>query len=164
MGPLSPIIQHNPERKLIGVSVSMTLSEPKTAALWQHWMPRRQEIVKALSNDFISMSLYPADYFDAFHPHLDFEQWAAVEVSDFQHVPEGMKTFVLPAGRYAVFHYKGPAGDASIFQAIFTQWLPASDFVLDHRPHFEVLGEKFHRHRPDSEEEIWIPVQPKIQP
>ena len=91
----------------------------------------------------------------------EFEKWAAVEVPDFDTIPAGMETFVLPAGLYAVFDYKGSSTDTQIFQHIFGVWLPGSNFVLDARPHFEILGEKYKNADPNSEEEIWIPVKPK---
>ena len=73
----------------------------------------------------------------------------------------GLETFVLPEGQYAVFQYKGLSSDNSIFQYIFGTWLPGSDYVLDDRPHFEVLGDKYKNNDPASEEEIWVPIQPK---
>ena len=69
-----------------------------------------------------------------------------------------METFTLSAGTYVVFEYKGPGNDNSIFQFIFGTWHPNSNYLLDDRPHFEVLGEKYKNGDPDSEEEIWIPV------
>jgi AraC family transcriptional regulator len=33
--------------------------------------------------------------------------------------------------------------------------------VLDNRPHFEILGEKYKQGSTDAEEEIWIPVSLK---
>jgi len=82
-----------------------------------------------------------------------------VEVSNFENVPGGMETFTLEGGKYAVFKYKGLSTDNSIFQYIFTKWLPNSDFMLDDRPHFEIMGAKTKLNDPNSEEEIWIPVK-----
>jgi AraC family transcriptional regulator len=90
-----------------------------------------------------------------------FEKWAAVEVSEFNSVPEGMASFILNSGHYAVFYYKGLSTDTEIFRYIFGIWLPGSGFELDDRPHFEVLGEKYKNNDPDSEEEIWIPIKAK---
>jgi AraC family transcriptional regulator len=74
-----------------------------------------------------------------------------------------METVVLKGGLYAVFQHKGgPATGFKTFSYIFGTWLPASDYVLDARPHFELLGEKYNGSEPDSEEEIWIPVKSKI--
>ena len=49
----------------------------------------------------------------------------------------------------------------SIFQYIFSEWIPQSDYSVDDRPHFEVLGAKYKNNDPDSEEEIWIPIKKK---
>jgi len=37
---------------------------------------------------------------------------------------------------------------------IFSDWLPKSDYELDEKPHFEILGEKYKNDDPNSEEEI----------
>ena len=68
---------------------------------------------------------------------------------------------MLPEGNYAVFNYKGLSTDTAVFHYIFFEWLPNSDWVLDDRPHFEVLGSKYKNDSVDSEEEIWIPVKAK---
>jgi AraC family transcriptional regulator len=73
-----------------------------------------------------------------------------------------MEKFILPAGAYAVFLHKGgPATGQQTFQYIFGTWFPQSEYRLDDRPHFEILGEKYSNTSPDSEEEIWIPVRLK---
>lgn len=137
----------------------MSFANNKTGQLWQRFMPTRKEIKNNINADLISMQLYgPA--FD-FGPNIEFEKWAAVEVSDLTNVPDQMETFLLPQGLYAVFNYKGSSMDKRIFQYIFGEWLPHSAYQLDNRPHFEVLGEKYKNASPDSEEEIWIPVKPK---
>ena len=107
------------------------------------------------------MQLYKPNHFADFNPTSEIEKWATVEVSDFNKVPIGMETYVLPGGLYAVFDYKGLSTDSSIFQYIFGTWLPDSDYALDDRPHFEVLGDKYKNNDPNSEEEIWIPIKAK---
>ena len=156
---LQPTIQYTHERKLIGARVTMCLSINKTSELWRRFLLNRKYISHPLSEEVISMALYPKDYFTRFEATKQFDKWAAVEVSQLEAVPPGLETFVLPAGRYAVFDYKGPSNDPSIFQYIFSTWLPASPYILDDRPHFEVLGEKYRNNDPASEEQIWIPVK-----
>jgi hypothetical protein len=34
--------------------------------------------------------------------------------------------------------------------------------MLDNRPHFEILGEKYKNADPDSEEDVYIPVKQNI--
>ena len=43
-------------------------------------------------------------------------------------------------------------------QYIFLDWLPKSEFQVDHRPHFEKLGDKYNPTDPNSEEEVFIPI------
>lgn len=158
---MEPRIQTLPEKKLLGKRISMSLSDNKTGELWRSFMPRRSEIQNAVGTDLYSVQVYDASYFKHFNPALTFEKWAAMEVSDFGTAPDGMAFFTLAGGLYAVFLYKGPSTDSRIFQYIYASWLPNSDYLLDDRPHFEILGEKYKNADPDSEEEIWIPVKPR---
>jgi AraC family transcriptional regulator len=107
------------------------------------------------------MQVYRPNHFTDFKLTNEFEKWATVEVLNFDNVPTDMETFTLPGGLYAVFDYKGLSTDKSIFQYIFGTWLPGSDYDLDNRPHFEILGDKYKNNDPASEEEIWIPIKPK---
>lgn len=153
-------IEHLPEKKLVGQRMTMSLAEDRTGELWRRFMPRRQEIANTIGTALYSMQVYPPAYFDPFDPAAPFVKWAAVEVSDFPGVPPGMEPITLPGGLYAVFLHRGPASEgASTFRYIFGVWLPASEYVLDNRPHFELLGEKYQNEDPGSEEEIWIPVK-----
>jgi AraC family transcriptional regulator len=160
---MTPRIEILHEKKLIGFRRKMTLSDNKTFELWRSFMPRRKEIKNNISSDLISMQVYGASFnFEDFNPDAEFEKWAAIEVSDFEIIPDSMETFTLTGGGYAVFIHKGAASlGAKTFRYIFGTWLPNSDYLLDNRPHFEILGEKYKNEDPDSEEEIWIPIKPK---
>jgi AraC family transcriptional regulator len=158
---MEPRIETTNEKKLVGNRLKMSLTDNKTGELWRSFMPRRKEITNNLSNDLISMACYTPTHFTDFKPTNEFEKWAAIEVTDVESVPVDMETFTVKAGLYAVFDYKGSSTDNSIFQYIFGVWLPKSDYLLDDRPHFEVLGAKYKNADPDSEEEIWIPVRKK---
>jgi AraC family transcriptional regulator len=156
-----PGIRKSSEKKLIGKRLNMSFDDYRVSELWRSFMPRRKEIINTLSSDLISMSVYRPKFFEEYDPSGEFEKWAAVEVSDFDNVPEGMETYILNPGLYSVFDYKGSNMDHSIFEYIFRSWLPNSDYMLDNRPHFEVLDDKYKNNDPSSEEEIWIPVKPK---
>jgi AraC family transcriptional regulator len=123
-------------------------------------MPSRREIKNNIGSDLYSVEVYEPLYFNNFNPEKEFDKWAAVEVTDFEKVPDDMDTLILPRGLYAVFVHKGAASKGpETYQYIFGTWLPASDFLLDNRPHFAVMGEKYKNDDPDSEEEVWIPVK-----
>lgn len=159
---MTPEIKTLNEKKLVGKRLTMSIANNKTGELWRSFMPGRKEITNNLTNDLISLVVYKPTHFSDFKPTNEFERWATVEVTDFDHVPNEMETFILPKGLYAVFNYKGLSSDHSIFHHIFGTWLPNSDYFLDNRPHFEVLGDKYKNDDPASEEEIWIPIRPNI--
>jgi|GEM_PF-99990 len=158
---MMPRIERVGEKQLIGKRLVMSLVKNRTDELWREFMSRRSEVRGAVNQDLISMQIYKPTHFIDFSPSNEFEKWAAVEVNGFVPVPEDMETFVLPAGLYAVFQYKGSSSDNTIFQYIFGTWLPDSAFDLDNRPHFEVLGNKYKNNDLMSEEEIWIPIRHK---
>ena len=156
-----PRIENISPKKLVGKRLTMSLANNKTGELWQKFMPKRKDIMNKLSNDMISMQVYKSSHFIDFKPTNEFEKWASVEVADYESVPADMETFLLTGGLYAVFDYKGSSNDPGIFHYIFGAWLPGSDYNLDNRPHFEVIGDKYKNNDPASEEEIWIPIKPK---
>jgi AraC family transcriptional regulator len=157
---MEPRIEILTERKLVGRRLKMSFADNRTRALWQLFMPRLKEIGNRVSGDKFSLQIYgePLRLGDL---NQTFEKWAAVEVSDFADAPPELETFTLRGGLYAVFDYRGSSTDNRIFIYIFTEWLPASGYLLDDRPHFEILGDKYKNADPESEEEIWIPIKPK---
>jgi AraC family transcriptional regulator len=158
---MTPRIVTVNEKKLIGKRLTMSFADYNVGELWRNFMPRRNEINNNLSSDLISMTVYKPTHFFNFSPTNEFEKWATVEVSDFDNVPPEMETFTLAGGLYAVFNYKGLNTDDTIFRYIYGEWIPSSDYDLDNRPHFEILGNKYKNSDPTSEEEIWIPIKRK---
>lgn len=156
-----PSIQLLPAKKVAGIHLSMSFADNRTVELWRSFMPRRKELTNTVGSDLISMQVYPAEFdFAKVDINTKFTKWACAEVADFSAIPEGMTAFEIPEGLYAVFHYKGnPADGQNVFQYIFGEWLPASGYSIDQRPHFEVLGPNYKNNDPESEEEIWIPVK-----
>jgi len=161
MTGIEPRIEFLNKKKLIGLSMTMSLSQDNTPVLWKAFGPRIKDIESRVSKDKFSLQIYPKNYFRAFSPGMEFTKWAAVEISDLNELPNDLKILDLEEGMYAVFDYKGSSSDKSIFQYIFSQWLPHSDYMLDDRAHFEVLGDRYKNNDPESEEEIWIPIKNK---
>ena len=156
---MEPRIETIAAKQLIGKRLTISMVNNKTGELWKNFMTRRTEIKNTIGTTYYSLQVYAAGYFINVNPNNEFEKWALAEVSDFNSIPAEMEPFTLPGGMYAVFFYKGLNTDIQIFQYIYETWLPHSNYVLDNRPHFETLGEKYKNHDPDSEEEIWIPVK-----
>lgn len=159
---MTPRIETTKEKKLVGKRMTMSYSDYRVGELWGSFMPRKKEITNNLTNELISLVVYSQTHFADFNMTNEFERWATIEVADFDNVPDEMKTYILPSGLYAIFHYIGlSTGISSFYQNIFNVWLPNSEYVLDDRAHFEVLGDKYKNNDPLSEEEIWIPIQAK---
>lgn len=159
---MKPKITALPEKKLVGCKQNMNYATYNPVPLWQSFMPIKKEIVNTIGSDLFSVQQFPEGFWTAFNPETIFEKWAAVEVSAFENIPPNMHTLVIPGGWYAVFDYKGDGSDApAFFEAIFSEWIPNSAYVVDDRPHFEILGSKYKKGDPDSEEEVWIPVRLK---
>lgn len=156
---LNPRIVEIEQKHFLGMSLKMSLIQNRTAELWRSFMPRRKELKSINNTEFYSLQVYPLNYFAAFNPNNEFEKWALQEVDKEHELIEGFTSFTLEPGLYAVFHYKGLSTNTQIFQDIFSQWLPASGYTLDDRPHFEVMGEKYKNNDEESEEEIWIPIK-----
>jgi AraC family transcriptional regulator len=157
---MDPSVETLSPKKLIGKRMRMSLSNNKTGKLWRSFMPRRRDIQNNLTSEMFSMQVYDQPV-DPGNLNQEFEKWAAIEVTDLDTIPDGMESFVLTGRLYAVFHYKGSSTDTKIFQYIFGTWLPNSNYLLDDRPHFEILGDKYKNADPNSEEDIWIPIKPK---
>ncbi|WP_422354657.1 GyrI-like domain-containing protein [Roseivirga pacifica] len=153
-------IETMPETKFVGQKALMSLTDNKTVAIWRNFMPKRSEIQNQLGTELYSIEVYSSVYFKGFDPAKRFEKWAAVAVESLDGQPEEMHHLVIPEGKYAVFAYKGSSAEAGkAYQYIFREWLPSSEYELDHRPHFAVMGEKYKNNDPESEEELWVPVK-----
>lgn len=150
------------EKKLVGKCLRMSLIDNKFGLLWSSFIPKLKEISNAVSNDKYSLQVYEPNHFEHFNPGREFQKWALIEVSNFDNLPADIETFVLTGGQYAVFIHKGDTAEFyKTSQYIFGVWLPNSVYVLDDRPHFEILGEKTKKDDPNSEEEVWIPIKTK---
>lgn len=151
-----------PIKKLAGKRIRTSLAKNETRKLWMSFMALRKN-TRSLNKNLYSIEIYhSSDDFKNFNPDTEFEKWAAVEVKNFTNIPEGLETLVIPAGLYAVFIHRGPSAMFhKTAEFIFNEWLPTSDYVLDDRPHFEVMDENYRPDDPEATEQVWIPVELK---
>ncbi|MGB5376853.1 GyrI-like domain-containing protein [Muriicola sp.] len=161
MENMEPTIKILAETKLAGMHINMSFANNKTFELWRRFMTRKTSIPGIQGPELYSVEVYTSlDYFHQFDPNRTYEKWAAVKVKDITQIPEGIDTMVIPEGFYAVFTYNGLAKDAwKTYQYIYGVWIPNSRYNLDLRPHVAVMGEKYKKDDPSSEEELWIPVR-----
>ncbi len=156
-----PKIVNVAERKLVASRMTMSLSDHQVRELWQGFRPRVHEIQNRVGSDFFSIQHFPENFkMSDFRPTTEFDKLAAVEVESQDHVPEGMEAYNLAGGRYAIFIHHGSASAfAKTFQHIYGVWIPQSEFELDSRDQFEILGPNYRPDDPNAEEEVWVPIK-----
>lgn len=157
-------IEQTKDRLVVGMKAKMSFQtiQQETGILARQFMPRRKEVSLRIGTHVFSIQDYGKLLMKDLTPQTEFEKWVGVEVSNFDNVPKGMETFVLKAGMYAVFTYKGAMQVVSKFrQFIFQDWLPNSNYQLDARAHFEILPENYSKDLYSTEEDIWIPIREK---
>lgn len=154
-------IQTLTPQKLVGHSRTMSMADDETRPLFQGFMPKRNSIPGRANEWVYDLRVYPQNLdFADFRPTTEFTKWAAVAVGEDHQAQDEFDSIVVPGGLYACFFHRGPAADAPrVFGYIFQQWLPASGYSLDDRPHFEVLQEGYDPLSPDAEEQIWVPIK-----
>lgn len=155
-------IEHLNPIKLVGKKLTQSRTNDKTAELWKSFMPVKNKIQNTLNSDLFSLSIYDSNYFSEYNPDKEFQKWAAVEVAEFLSEDMEFETMDLEGGLYLSYLHKGDFNQyLQNWLYVFQVWLPASNYELDNRPHFEILGEKYKNNDPESEEEVWIPIKPK---
>lgn len=159
----TPIIKEVTAKTLVGKSIAMSLIDNKTFDLFSDFMPIRNTIKNIINDDIFEVLIYDETYFKTFNPNNTFTKWATLEVSNVEDLPNGTSQLNLASGLYAMFTYKGLAKDIGVLMTyIYSEWLPQSEYTLDHRPHFNILGDKYKNNNPESEETVWIPIKPSV--
>lgn len=156
---MTPKIVSIQDKIMVGMRLSMSLVNNKTGDLFRSFMPRKNEITHKMSDGVYALQQYD---FNTFTPQTVFEKWACVEVSSIDQLPDKMETFTLKSGLYAMFTHKGTTADfRKTMHFILEVWQPKSGYEIDNnRPHFEYLTTDYlGPNNPDSEEEVWIPIQ-----
>ncbi|MDI1242657.1 MAG: GyrI-like domain-containing protein [bacterium] len=149
------------ETRLIGSRLRMSFVADRTSKLWRGFRTIRPTIAGEIGGESYSVKVYDSSYsFSSFDPSAEFDKWAAVAVESEAGVPDGLESLIIPSGKYAEFTHVGPASEAPrTFGYIFGEWLPASEFELDLRPHFEILPEGYDPFAEDSSERALLPIR-----
>ena len=158
---MKPEIADIEEIQLVGIHIRTSQSENKTLDLWREFVSRTKEIKHSTGNGYYSVQFYKMQDFEDFNSNTIFDKWAAIQVSNLDEIPEGMKSVMIAKGLYAKFIHKGKAeGIKSLLSYIHQSWLPQSEYEIDDRAHFEYMGENYlGPNDPESEEEVWIPIK-----
>lgn len=124
-------------------------------ALWSRFMLRVGEVPDAVPGVHYGVGVDDRRVGD---PGLLYT--AGTAVTSVANVPEGMTAMTIPASRYAVFTHRGPVTHfAKTIVAVWNHWLPASGLKPRHAPDFESYDRRFKMNSPDSEVDLYVPIE-----
>lgn len=127
---------------------------------WRRFHAKKDRISGCTNEEFLiginDYSYYPCKGLDQVFRYI-----AGAEVMQEYTAPKGMQKFTLPAGRYAVFSFRGRNEDSlqPVVEYIYGEWFPDSTcrFDEDRRYDFARYGEQLDEHG-ESEIQLWVPV------
>ena len=156
---MEPTFKDTDEIKVIGVMANFNEdTKHGIPELWAAFGPRMGEVKARLEGCTYGVC-FPAALGDD-----SFDYMAAVPVSNFDEVPDGMTARTIPPHRYAVFTHK--MGSDTIHndlqktvQYIWGTWLPNSGYEHDRVPDFELYDERMNPETGEGEFDLYIPVK-----
>ncbi len=158
-----PRILDLPERKFIGLEIDMPSHlvgaeklVPLLVGTWQNFNKRKNEIKSRIGKSSFGIAKS-----EGMHNEEDMMRYlSAVEVSDFDVVPEGLSTYTIPPMKYASFKNSG-LGDTTVhtISYIYGTWLPNSKFKRAKGDDMEVFDHRFDMNSSDSISEYFIPIE-----
>ncbi len=90
----------------------------------------------------------------------DFSYVCSVPVHNFDDVPSGMITRVIPSQLYAKFTHKGPLTNLEeTLRYIWGSWLPKSSYSYEEASDFELYPANFNSNDPEAVTYIHIPIK-----
>ncbi|MGZ9583750.1 GyrI-like domain-containing protein [Paenibacillus marinisediminis] len=144
---MEPIIYEFQEIKIIGIG---NIGEPVNPAdVWPVLFTRIEEVPDR-KNSHETLGVIKRNE----HGYL-----AGVQVEELNAVPEGMSSYIIPAGRYASMTHKGPLSKINETFETIISWLS----VMNHEQYdivcFEVYDDRFKGEDEDSEFDMYIQMK-----
>lgn len=148
--------------KVVGMRCETTLHDNVVPQLWQRFMPRVPEIHNAVLSGRGFGICETENTIFTMNGDAKFTEMAALEVTAFGKLPQGMVAKEMPGGKYMRFTHRGTLATLGMtFDYIWGTWLMVSGYELDHREDYEVYDQQrfLGYDHPDSELDIYIPVK-----
>jgi AraC family transcriptional regulator len=168
----SPHMLHHLQNRLIMEPEIVTRSEMNvigTAHQYQEedmdlemWWSAFQHSVYQITNRIGTDAFGIYEEYHESESSVGFSYICAVEVSDFDNVPEGMISRVIPEQMYAVFRHRGSLSFLpETLKYIWGSWLPKSNYEYVEKPDFELYAPGTQPEDPDHILFLYIPVTRK---
>ncbi len=155
---MEPEIITRPEMKVVGTTHKYQEDDLNIEMLWFDFQHKVNQVRNRIGND--AFGIYE-EYFET-GDSIGFSYICSVEVSDFDSVPEGMISRIIPQQMYAVFRHNGPLSLLpETLKYIWGSWLPKSNYEYDEKPDFELYSPGVQPEDPDHILFLHIPVSRK---
>ena len=152
---MEPEIVMRSETKVIGFSRQYNEEDLNIETLWSEFRPNAARIANRVGQD--AFGIY--EQYHEGESGVGFSYICAAEVTDFDHVPDGMISRTLPEHLYAVFRHEGPISFLpETLKYIWGSWLPKSHYEYVERPDFELYAPSAQPENQDRTLFLYIPV------
>ena len=156
---MQPTITNLDQIKLVGISKtlnSMLTAESNSYVeiprLWIQFIEKKNDIQHRSSTVSTGYCLHTDSN------HINY--LAAVEVKEFNDLPEGLITQTIPGGKHAVFTHFGKLDHLKkTINYIYTKGLPQAGLRQRAEYHLEVYDHRFNPALDTSEFTIYIPIE-----
>jgi AraC family transcriptional regulator len=155
---MEPEILTRSEVKVVGTTHQYQEEELNVGTLWSDFQHKVNQITNRVGSD--AFGIYE-EYFET-EDSVGFNYICSVEVSDFDDVPEGMISRIIPEQMYAVFRHTGSISFLpETLKYIWGSWLPKSNYEYVEKPNFELYSPGIQPEDPDHILFLYIPVSGK---
>ncbi len=142
--------------KIVGMEIETTVQEciedSKLSSLWERFMARFLEVKDKVNEGTHFGACFVTG-------ECSFKYLAAVEVTSFDNIPQGMVKAEIAASKYAVFTHKGPLSKLNeTYGKLYEKDMPESG-LKQKNFWFEFYREKVYEESPNVELELWIAVE-----
>jgi predicted transcriptional regulator YdeE/DNA-binding transcriptional MerR regulator len=152
---MQPRFVTRPAFNVVGLQYVGKNEHQEISQMWGRLNPRHDEIPNLLEGEAFGLCVMLNDA----DPGV-FEYVAGFPVAGDPQPPPGMVARSVPAQKYAVFTHRGPLEALKdTFSYVYQVWLPQSGCQHAGIMDMEVYGEKFKAFAPDSELEIYLPIE-----
>lgn len=160
---IEPIILKLDTIKVVGIKDKTSLTNNKLSELWGRFLPRIGEVEnRIMDRGCYGICLYNPDLeIKDINDDMEYEMLTAVEVRDFEKIPDGMMAYSIPPREYAVFTHKGNISNLGLtYSYIYFNWLEKEGYTIIEGDDFECYGKGFNLQDPsNSEIKIYIPIK-----
>jgi len=140
--------------KAAGMRYEGKMTGTEIPQLWDRFVPRIDEPKNRINSPVSYGICIDGDA----EGNIDYV--AAVEVSDFDNLPDGFASVEIPDNKYAVFTHKGPISKFhDTVQYVYGKWLRESGVEKAMAPDFEIYDERFKGDAEDSECDLYVSIK-----